>query len=142
MQIPRREELCNLQVGDLQKREGVLHLAVRGKGSRLDYLPLTPFVLQRIDDYLEAAGHGGQPDRALFQPVKNSTASFEAAPDKLAVLFKYLSDQNAVNENPVTGVERPAEGSNEGKSPALSDQEASALLDAPDPDTLKGPDLP
>ncbi len=70
-------------MGDLRKREGVLHLAVRGKGSRLDYLPLTPFALQRLDDYLQAAGHGGQPDRALFQPVKNSTASFEENPDKL-----------------------------------------------------------
>ncbi len=55
----------------------------------------------------------------------------------LSSLFKYLSDQNAVNENPVTGVERPAEGSNEGKSPALSDQEASALLEAPRPDSIK-----
>ncbi len=40
--------------------------------------------------------------------------------------------------NPVHGVKRPRIESNEGKTPALGDQQAKALLDAPDVATLKG----
>jgi site-specific recombinase XerC len=36
----------------------------------------------------------------------------------LSSLFKYLCNRNAVPFNPVTGVERPSEGANEGKTPA------------------------
>ena len=39
---------------------------------------------------------------------------------------------------PVQGVKRPNEGANEGKTPAISDTQARALLDAPRADTLKG----
>jgi len=56
----------------------------------------------------------------------------------LADLYNYLCDRNAVPHNPVNGVERPKEGANEGKTPALSDAQASALLDAPPLNTLKG----
>ena len=56
----------------------------------------------------------------------------------LADLFNYLCEQNAVAHNPVKGVKRPAEGANEGKTPALSDAQAKRLLDAPDANTLKG----
>jgi len=54
-------------------------------------------------------------------------------------LFDYLCDRNAVMMNPMMGVGRPAvENPNEGKTPALSDAQAKALLEAPSPDTLKG----
>ena len=56
----------------------------------------------------------------------------------LSDLFNYLCDQNAVSDNPTHGVARPKEGGNEGKTPALSDAQAAALLEAPRPDTLKG----
>ena len=56
----------------------------------------------------------------------------------LSSLFDYLCDRNAVLLNPVAGVKRPRGNSNEGKTPALGDHQARALLDAPDPDTLKG----
>ncbi len=56
----------------------------------------------------------------------------------LSSLFGYLCNANAVTHNPVTGVERPSEGANEGKTPAISDAQARALLDAPSPTTLKG----
>jgi integrase/recombinase XerD len=52
-------------------------------------------------------------------------------------LFDYLCNANAVEMNPVAGVKRPTEGANEGKTPALSDAQARALLKAPDGDTLK-----
>ena len=56
----------------------------------------------------------------------------------LSSLFDYLCNENAVTHNPVTGVERPNEGSNEGKTPAISDAQARALINKPDAETLKG----
>jgi len=52
----------------------------------------------------------------------------------IAALFGYLTENNAVADNPVHGVKRPKAVSREGTSPAL----ARKLLDAPDPDSLKG----
>lgn len=57
----------------------------------------------------------------------------------LASLFDHLLECNAVaGGNPVHGVKRPKIESNEGKTPALGDHQAKALLDAPDSNTLKG----
>ena len=55
----------------------------------------------------------------------------------LSALFDYLCDHNAVTHNPVDGVKRPAADANEGKTPALSDDQARALLNAPEGDGLK-----
>lgn len=56
----------------------------------------------------------------------------------LSGLFDFLCEKNAIERNPVNGVQRPREGANEGKTPALSDAQARRLLDAPCPSTLKG----
>src|SRR5947209_6070195 len=56
----RCEELCGLRVRDLQTRQGVPHLRVIGKGSKIRYVPAHPVALQRIHDYLDAAGHGSE----------------------------------------------------------------------------------
>jgi integrase/recombinase XerD len=56
----------------------------------------------------------------------------------LASLFEYLCNENAVTHNPVKGVKRPPVESQEGKTPALSNEQARRLLDAPPNDTLKG----
>jgi integrase/recombinase XerD len=56
----------------------------------------------------------------------------------LSSLFEWLCNANAVTHNPVHGVRRPAVQTYEGKTPALGDDEARALLDAPPADTLKG----
>ncbi len=53
-------------------------------------------------------------------------------------LFEHLCNENAVTHNPVAGVKRPAADNNEGKTPALSDAQARALLAAPASDTIKG----
>lgn len=55
----------------------------------------------------------------------------------LASLFDHLCNENAVTHNPVGGVKRPTADSNEGKTPALSDAQARALLAAPEGDSLK-----
>ncbi|AWZ83906.1 tyrosine-type recombinase/integrase [Pseudomonas aeruginosa] len=57
----------------------------------------------------------------------------------LASLFDHLLEANAVaGGNPVHGVKRPKIETNEGKTPALGDHQAKALLEAPDPATLQG----
>jgi site-specific recombinase XerD len=57
----------------------------------------------------------------------------------LASLFDHLLESDAVaGGNPVHGVKRPRIETCEGKTPALGDHQAKALLDAPDPLTLKG----
>ena len=69
----RCEELCGLRVRDLQTRQGVIHLCVFGKGSKIRYVPAHPLALQRIADYLAAAGHGNDVEGPLFRPLKNPT---------------------------------------------------------------------
>jgi site-specific recombinase XerD len=67
----RCAELCGLRVGDLESRQGVPHLRVLGKGSKLRYVPAHPLALELIHDYLEASGHGHDLEGPLFRPVKN-----------------------------------------------------------------------
>jgi integrase/recombinase XerD len=65
------EELCSLRVHDLQSRQGVPHLRILGKGSKVRYVPAHPLALERIHDYLGAAGHGEDVEGPLFRPLKN-----------------------------------------------------------------------
>ncbi len=56
----------------------------------------------------------------------------------LSSLFEYLCEKNAVSFNPVKGAKRPKVETNEGKTPAMSDQQARDLINAPDLNTLQG----
>jgi site-specific recombinase XerD len=56
----------------------------------------------------------------------------------LSSLFDALCEANAVAGNPVDGVKRPKVDSQEGKTPAIGDHQARALLAAPDASTLRG----
>lgn len=67
-----------------------------------------------------------------------SGASIRRKLAALSSLFEYLCEQNAVTHNPVKGVKRPKVETYEGKTPALGDHQARALLAAPKTDTLKG----
>jgi integrase/recombinase XerD len=55
----------------------------------------------------------------------------------LASLFDYLCEKNAVTHNPVKGVKRPKNDSQEGRTPALGDHQARKLLDAPEGASLR-----
>ena len=68
----RRDELCKLMVKDVHERRGVKHLRVHGKGSKLRHVPLHPASQERIDEYLQAAGHGALPSAPLFKPIRNN----------------------------------------------------------------------
>ena len=67
-----------------------------------------------------------------------SGATIRAKLSALSSLFEYLCESNAVTHNPVKGVKRPKLESYEGKTPALADHQARALLSAPPEYTLKG----
>jgi site-specific recombinase XerD len=56
----------------------------------------------------------------------------------LSSLFDYLCEANSVQGNPVDGVKRPKVASQEGKTPAIGDHQARALLQVPHPATHRG----
>jgi site-specific recombinase XerC len=51
----------------LPSRQGVPYLRVLGKGSKMYHVPAHPLALERIHDYLQAAGHGEDVDGPLFE---------------------------------------------------------------------------
>ncbi|MEL6795185.1 MAG: tyrosine-type recombinase/integrase [Planctomycetota bacterium] len=75
--------------------------------------------------------------RELLESEDLAPATVRRKLSSVSSLYDYLCNENAVENNPVAGVKRPTEGSNEGKTPALSDDQARALLRAPDGDGLK-----
>ena len=76
--------------------------------------------------------------RAELEKQNLAGASIRRKLAALASLYDYLCEANAVTHNPVRGVKRPKAETSEGKTPALGDAQARALLDAPPSDTLKG----
>lgn len=90
----RREELCRLRIKDMQLRQGVMHLRVKGKRDKIRFVPLHPSAQRLIEEYVVllsgstggAAANGsgntggagdGLPPRLdpagpLFRPVRNN----------------------------------------------------------------------
>src|ERR1019366_9857297 len=76
--------------------------------------------------------------RKMLEKRKLAPATVRRKLSALSDLYDYLCEKNAVPDNPVHGVERPKEGANQGKTPAISDAQAAALLETPPLHTLKG----
>jgi site-specific recombinase XerD len=76
--------------------------------------------------------------RKTFKARNLAAATVRRKLSALSDLFDYLCEKNAIPDNPVHGVERPREGANQGKTPAISDEQAAALLEAPPRHNLKG----
>jgi site-specific recombinase XerD len=76
--------------------------------------------------------------RKALEAKALSDASIRRKLSALSSLFDYLCEKNAVTHNPVKGVKRPAANNNEGKTPALGNDQARQLLEAPPEDTVKG----
>jgi site-specific recombinase XerD len=76
--------------------------------------------------------------REILEGRELSAPTIRRKLSALSSLFDYLCERNAVSGNPVDGVKRPMANSNEGSTPALSDEQARRLLEAPPDDTLKG----
>ncbi len=69
----RREELCKLRVRDYQRREGIMHFRIEGKGDKLRFIPVATEAQRLIHTYVEASKHGEDLEGPLFRPVKNNT---------------------------------------------------------------------
>ena len=59
--------------------------------------------------------------RKSIEDRELSSATIRRKMAALSSLFEYLSEKNAVVNNPVKGAKRPRADSNEGKTPALGD---------------------
>jgi integrase/recombinase XerD len=68
----RREELCRLRIKDIQSRQGVVHLRVKGKRDKVRFVPLHAAAQRLIDEYLTVAGHALDTAGPVFRPVKNN----------------------------------------------------------------------
>jgi site-specific recombinase XerD len=92
----RREECCRLAVRDAQQqRRGVVHLRVQGKGGKTRFVPLHPAAGGLIADYLEAAGHGGEAQGALFRSLQGKGAGSAAgmSPDAVYKIVRGYTAQ-------------------------------------------------
>ena len=76
--------------------------------------------------------------RDYLQRQELAAATIRRKIAAISALFDHLCNTNAVRYNPCAGVKRPTEGANEGKTPALSANQAKKMLTAPPEDTLKG----
>ncbi|MBA2593362.1 MAG: hypothetical protein M3495_01570 [Pseudomonadota bacterium] len=64
------------------------------------YLPLHPGTAELVTDYLEAAGHGGEMEGALFRPVTNNvggTVEGAMTADGIYTMVKYYAKRVGVN---------------------------------------------
>ena len=76
--------------------------------------------------------------RAHLVQRQCSRATIRRKMAALSSLYGYLAENNSILLSPVDGVKRPKAESEEGKTPALSDNDARALLAAPKRETLQG----
>ena len=106
---------------------------------RSDVSQFMAFVgLQRAEEFRMVARAHVIAWRKQLAAQKLAAASIRRKLSAVGSLFRYLCEQNAIIHNPCDGVSRPKEGANEGKTPALSDAQARALLEAPDVSTGRG----
>ena len=69
---PRRSEIASLLVKDYHTNAGYKSLHFIRKGGEDLSLAINPQTAQRIDDYLNLAGHRDDPDGPLFRPVRKN----------------------------------------------------------------------
>lgn len=76
--------------------------------------------------------------RTHLQHQRLATSSIRRKLAALSSFFAYLCERHAVTSHPVHGVQRPRPIASAGGTPAISDAQANALLEAPPAHTLKG----
>ncbi|HEY6301741.1 MAG TPA: tyrosine-type recombinase/integrase [Terriglobales bacterium] len=107
-----------------------------------DFMPFTgiarPEDFRRIARSHVIAWRRHLEERKDSKGRKLSGATIRRKLAALSSLFEHLCDTNSVLYNPVDGVKRPKVETYEGKTPALGDHEARAILNAPATETLKG----
>ena len=108
-------------------------------GYRRDVAQFMEFLgIKRPDQFREVGRAHVIAWRKTLVAQKLSPATIRRKLSAVSSLFEYLCERNSISHNPAAGVSRPKEGANEGKTPALSDDQARALLEAPYVDTWQG----
>lgn len=106
---------------------------------RCDVKDFTAFAgLQKPEDFRTVTRAHLIAWRKHLEGQKLAPSSIRRKLAALSSLFDYLCEHNAVAHNPADGVKRPRVAGYEGLTPALSDTQARALLEAPPENTLKG----
>jgi len=100
----RASELAGLCPKHIHSREGVPHLEVHGKGSKIRYIPFNPRVKRLVENYLDAAGHGEELSKPIFRSVSNRTKGKSPAPLSQSSLYSNVIRKWAI----VAGVETHA----------------------------------
>ena len=117
----RREEIANLKVDALHKNKGIDALWVKRKRKRnRQSVTINPSTAQRIQDYLEAAGHANDRRGPMFRPVRNNglkgtdNLRHHLEPDSVdRILKKYA-------ETLMRTIQTPGESSRGKSRPAIS----------------------
>jgi integrase/recombinase XerD len=81
----RRAELCTLTVRDYQRREGLMHFRIKGRGDKVRFLPVAMHSQRLLHEYLEAAGHQEDVEGPLFRAVSHNTRQHRKALSPTAV---------------------------------------------------------
>lgn len=116
-----------------------LHNAQTRRAYRRDVQDFAAFAgLQKPEDFRKVARAHLIAWRKHLEGQKLAPSSIRRKLAALSSLFDYLCERDAVGHNPADGVKRPKASHAEGLTPALSDAQARALLDAPPEGTLKG----
>jgi integrase len=79
----RREELCLLRLRDIQSREGIQHIRIHGKGSKIRFVPAHLVALRLISEYIEFGTRIGvmfDLGGPLFRPVVNNRTGTVSRP--------------------------------------------------------------
>jgi site-specific recombinase XerD len=99
------------------------------------------FKIKTVDDFKLVK----RPDiinwRDLMLKSKTQPLSVRTIKRKMSTIskfFRHLADQQFIQVNPALDVERPKLTANEGETAIISDEQAKDLLNATDPNTLKG----
>jgi len=87
--------------------------------------------IEHPDEFREVARAHIIAWRGTLEARELAPATIRRKLASISSLFDHLCNENAVQHNPVGGVKRPAADNNEGKAPALSDDQARKLLKAP-----------
>jgi len=99
----RCEEACRLTVADIQERRGVKHFRVHGKRDKIRYLPIHTGTIERITDYLSAAGHGADLDGPLFRSVRKNGKSSTRALNGSVIYHQLIRKYSALAGIAVAG---------------------------------------
>ena len=84
----RCSEPTKLKVKDFRFDQEFRILELTVKGNKKNTVAINPVCAQAISEYLDAAGHGDQPDSFLFQPVQNGRADKPISRTQVYRLFE------------------------------------------------------